>query len=161
MLAAFPVTLLGTGESVRGPVSEAVRLACERGLPNETNAMFTNVEGEWDEVTGSIRVCVEEVAEAPPRASVFIKLDCRPQAPSGALLARSSRSSAGCADSRGLPGSRCASVHSLRRCLDGELLTYDRCGAHQVRERRLHLLIGARLQTAVRADPELVGRQDV
>jgi uncharacterized protein (TIGR00106 family) len=85
MLAAFSVTPLGTGESVGGPVSEAVRVVRESGLPNETNAMFTNVEGEWDEVMGIIRASVEKVAEAAPRVSVFIKLDYRPQAPPGRL----------------------------------------------------------------------------
>jgi len=55
MLAAFSITPLGVGESVVGPVAEAVRLVRESGLPNETNAMFTNVEGDWDEVSRSSR----------------------------------------------------------------------------------------------------------
>lgn len=78
MLAAFSVTPLGGGDSVSGPVAEAVRIVRESGLPNETNAMFTNIEGEWDEVMGVIRQCVEKVAEGAPRVSVVIKLDYRP-----------------------------------------------------------------------------------
>ncbi len=50
MLAAFSVTPLGAGESVGELVAEAVRVVRQSGLPTETNAMFTNVEGEWDEV---------------------------------------------------------------------------------------------------------------
>jgi uncharacterized protein YqgV (UPF0045/DUF77 family) len=50
----------------------------ESGLPNETNAMFTNVEGEWDEVMDLIKRCVTTVAETAPRVSVVIKVDHRP-----------------------------------------------------------------------------------
>ena len=43
MLVAFSVTPLGVGEVV----AEAVRVVRESGLPNQTDAMFTTVEGEW------------------------------------------------------------------------------------------------------------------
>ncbi len=78
VLAAFSITPLGTGESVGASVAEAVRLVRASGLPNETNAMFTNVEGGWDEVMGLIKACVERVAQDAPRVSVVIKLDVRP-----------------------------------------------------------------------------------
>jgi uncharacterized protein (TIGR00106 family) len=78
MLAAFSITPLGAGDSVGAAVSEAVRLVRQSGLPNETNAMFTNVEGEWDPVMDLIRACVEAVNQDAPRVSVVIKLDIRP-----------------------------------------------------------------------------------
>jgi uncharacterized protein (TIGR00106 family) len=78
MIAAFSITPVGIGDSVSASVADAVRLVRESGLPNETNAMFTNVEGEWDEVMGLIKACVDKVAEAAPRVSVVIKLDHRP-----------------------------------------------------------------------------------
>src|SRR5205807_6983120 len=78
MLAAFSITPLGAGDSVSESVAEAVRLVRESGLPNETNAMFTNVEGEWDEVMDLVKRCVLHVAEGAPRASVVLKLDYRP-----------------------------------------------------------------------------------
>lgn len=78
MIAAFSITPLGVGTSVSEPVAEAVRLVRESGLANETNAMFTNVEGEWDEVMALIKRCVEKVGESAPRVSVVIKLDHRP-----------------------------------------------------------------------------------
>jgi uncharacterized protein (TIGR00106 family) len=78
MLAAFSITPLGIGDSVGGPVAEAVRLVRESGLPNETNAMFTNVEGEWDEIMALLKRCIETVAETAPRVSVVLKLDYRP-----------------------------------------------------------------------------------
>lgn len=78
MIAAFSITPIGAGESVGEQVAEAVSLVRESGLPNETNAMFTNVEGEWDEVMGLIHACVAKVAESSPRVSVVIKVDHRP-----------------------------------------------------------------------------------
>jgi uncharacterized protein (TIGR00106 family) len=78
MIAAFSITPLGVGDSVSASVAEAVRVVRESGLPNETNAMFTNVEGEWNEVMALIKACVDKVAEAAPRVSVVIKLDHRP-----------------------------------------------------------------------------------
>ncbi len=78
MIAAFSITPLGIGIAVSEPVAEAVRLVRDSGLPNETNAMFTNVEGEWDEVMALIKTCVMTVAETAPRVSVVIKIDHRP-----------------------------------------------------------------------------------
>jgi len=78
MIAAFSITPIGIGDSVSEPVAEAVRLVRESGLANETNAMFTNVEGDWDEVLTLIKSCVMSVAEVAPRVSVVIKIDHRP-----------------------------------------------------------------------------------
>lgn len=78
MIAAFSITPLGTGESVGAAVVDAVRLVRQSGLPNETNAMFTNIEGDWDEVMNLIKSCVMEVSKAAPRVSVTIKIDHRP-----------------------------------------------------------------------------------
>ncbi len=85
MLAAFSVTPIGGGESTGTLVAEAVRIVRSSGLPNETNAMFTNLEGDWDEVMGVIRRCVEKVAESVPRMTVQLKIDYRPHAEPGAL----------------------------------------------------------------------------
>ena len=80
MIAAFSITPLGIGESVGAAVADAVRVVRASGLPNETNAMFTNVEGEWDEVMNLIKSCVIEVSRSAPRMSVLIKVDYRPGA---------------------------------------------------------------------------------
>jgi uncharacterized protein (TIGR00106 family) len=78
MIAAFSITPLGGGESVGTSVAEAVRLVRHSGLPNETNAMFTNIEGDWDEVMSLIKACVMKVGETVPRVSLVIKIDHRP-----------------------------------------------------------------------------------
>jgi uncharacterized protein YqgV (UPF0045/DUF77 family) len=48
--------------------------------------MFTNVEGEWDEVMALIKACVMKVSEDAPRVGVFIKIDDRPGASDGLHL---------------------------------------------------------------------------
>ena len=78
MIAAFSITPIGAAESVSTAVADAVRIVRESGLPNETNAMFTNVEGEWDEVMAVLKDCVMKVAEQAPRVSVVVKIDHRP-----------------------------------------------------------------------------------
>jgi uncharacterized protein (TIGR00106 family) len=80
VLAAFSVTPLGVGDSVGELVADAVRIVRESGLPNETNAMFTNVEGEWDDVMDVIHRCVDAIAARAPRVSVVVKIDHRPSA---------------------------------------------------------------------------------
>jgi len=78
MIAAFSVSPGGLGESVSEWVAEAVELVRESGLPNETNAMFTNVEGEWDEVMALVKACVMKLAERAPRVDLVVKVDYRP-----------------------------------------------------------------------------------
>ena len=87
MLAAFSVTPIGAGDSVGDAVAEAVAIVRASGLPNETNAMFTNLEGDWGEVMDVIGRCVEAVAARAPRVSVVIKLDHR-AGTEGALAAK-------------------------------------------------------------------------
>jgi uncharacterized protein (TIGR00106 family) len=92
-LVAFSVTPLGVGGddgSVGDAVAAAVRVVRESGLANETNAMFTNVEGDWDDVMEVVKRAVMTVAEAAPRVSVVIKVDHRPGV-NGALDAKVAR----------------------------------------------------------------------
>lgn len=79
MLVAFSVSP-GGGESasVSAAVAAAVRVVRDSGLPNETNAMFTTIEGEWDEVMDVVRRAVEVVQASAPRVSLVLKADIRP-----------------------------------------------------------------------------------
>jgi len=90
MLAAFSITPLGVGEGVSEYVADAVRVVRESGLPNRTDAMFTTVEGDWDEVMGVIKGAVETVAARAPRVSLVIKADLRPGV-TGGLTAKVER----------------------------------------------------------------------
>jgi uncharacterized protein (TIGR00106 family) len=78
MLVAFSVTPLGVGEAVAEYVADAVRVVRESGLPNQTDAMFTTIEGEWDEVMAVVKQAVDVVAARAPRVSVTLKADIRP-----------------------------------------------------------------------------------
>src|SRR6187200_1155487 len=64
----------GVGEAV----AEAVRVVRASGLPCETNSMFTNIEGEWDEVMDVIKQAVDVVAARSPRVGLVLKADLRP-----------------------------------------------------------------------------------
>lgn len=77
MIIAFSVTPLGIGEDVGEVVAEAVRVVRESGLPNHTDAMFTLIEGEWDEVMAVVKKSVEAVAARAPRVSMVLKADLR------------------------------------------------------------------------------------
>jgi uncharacterized protein (TIGR00106 family) len=78
VIVAFSVTPLGVGEDVGEYVADAVRVVRESGLPNRTDAMFTSVEGEWDEVMDVVRRAVAAVGARAPRVSLVLKADVRP-----------------------------------------------------------------------------------
>ena len=80
MIIAFSVTPLGIGEDVGRAVAEAVRVVRASGLPNETDAMFTMIEGEWDAVMAVVKQAVDAVLAVAPRVSVVLKADIRPGA---------------------------------------------------------------------------------
>ena len=87
MLVAFSVTPLGVGDAVGEYVADAVRVVRGSGLPNHTDAMFTTVEGDWDEVMAVVKRAVDAVAAKAPRVSVVLKADIRPGA-TGALTSK-------------------------------------------------------------------------
>ena len=80
MLVAFSVAPMGgaSGESVAEAVAAAVRVVRESGLPNRTDAMFTTVEGTWDECFGVVRRASEAVGGFAPRVSLVLKAEIRP-----------------------------------------------------------------------------------
>jgi uncharacterized protein (TIGR00106 family) len=78
MIVAFSVSPLGGGDSVGDAVADAIRVVRASGLPNETNAMFTNIEGEWDAVMAVVKQAVDAVAAVSDRVSLVLKADIRP-----------------------------------------------------------------------------------
>lgn len=80
MLIAFSVAPSVSDEDggVAPAVAEAVRIVRDSGLPNRTDAMFTTIEGEWDECMDVVRRCVEAMAAHGPRVSLVLKADIRP-----------------------------------------------------------------------------------
>ncbi|MCV7137012.1 thiamine-binding protein [Mycobacterium hodleri] len=80
MIVAFSLTPSISDDTggVHDAVAEAVRIVRASGLPHETNAMFTNVEGEWDEVMAVVKQAVDAVAAVSPRVGLVLKADIRP-----------------------------------------------------------------------------------
>lgn len=78
MIIAFSVTPLGVGDEVGEYVADAVRVVRESGLPNRTDAMFTSIEGDWDEVMAVVKRAVDAVTARAPRVGVVLKADIRP-----------------------------------------------------------------------------------
>jgi uncharacterized protein (TIGR00106 family) len=80
VIVAFSVSPSGGDETggVGAAVADAIRVVRASGLPNETNAMFTNIEGEWDEVMAVVKQAVDVVAAVSPRVSLVLKADIRP-----------------------------------------------------------------------------------
>ncbi len=81
MLVAFSIAPTATDDpdgSVSRAVADAVRIVRDSGLPNETTAMFTTIEGEWDECMAVVKAAVDAVAAHSPRVGLVLKADIRP-----------------------------------------------------------------------------------
>ena len=81
VLVAFSVAPGGTGNadgSVHDAVAAAVQIVRDSGLPNRTTSMFTEIEGEWDEVFDVVKRATEAVGAYGSRVSLVLKADIRP-----------------------------------------------------------------------------------
>jgi uncharacterized protein (TIGR00106 family) len=78
VLLAFSVAPSGVGDSVSEAVADAVTVVRESGLPHHTDAMFTTIEGEWDECLEVVRRACEAVGRHGDRVSLVLKADIRP-----------------------------------------------------------------------------------
>jgi uncharacterized protein YqgV (UPF0045/DUF77 family) len=63
---------------VHDAVAAAVTIVRDSGLPNHTDAMFTTIEGDWDEVFDVIRRATDAVGAFGTRVSLVLKADIRP-----------------------------------------------------------------------------------
>ncbi|GAA2567085.1 thiamine-binding protein [Microbacterium binotii] len=81
MLIAFSVAPSGTGRadgSVHDAVAAAVKVVRDSGLPHRTGSMFTEIEGEWDEVFAVVKAATDAVLPFGSRVSLVVKADIRP-----------------------------------------------------------------------------------
>ncbi|GAB37168.1 MULTISPECIES: thiamine-binding protein [Gordonia] len=83
MIAAFSLTpsggdAVGDDGGMSEAVAAAVRVVRESGLPHQTTAMFTYIEGDWDAVMDVIKRATDAVGELAPRVGLVIKADVRP-----------------------------------------------------------------------------------
>jgi len=86
MLIAFSVAPSGVGTaatenpdgSVHDAVAAAVAVVRASGLAHRTTSMFTEVEGEWDEVFAVVKAATDAVMPYGSRVSLVLKADIRP-----------------------------------------------------------------------------------
>ena len=64
--------------SVHDAVAAAVRVVRDSGLPHRTTSMFTEIEGEWDQVFDVVKRATEAVLPFGSRVSLVLKADIRP-----------------------------------------------------------------------------------
>jgi uncharacterized protein YqgV (UPF0045/DUF77 family) len=69
---------LSSADSVHDAVAAAVAVVRDSGLPNRTSSMFTEIEGDWDEVFAVVKAATEAVAPFGTRVSLVLKADIRP-----------------------------------------------------------------------------------
>ncbi|RBP99182.1 thiamine-binding protein [Bifidobacterium xylocopae] len=77
-LAAVAIAPSGTGDEMSEYVAQVVGVIRDSGLRNETNAMFTNIEGDLDDVLKLVRDATLKLASQGYRTGVTLKLDIRP-----------------------------------------------------------------------------------
>lgn len=80
MIVAFSVAPSNDNPkgSVHDAVAEAVKVVRESGLPNRTSSMFTEIEGEWDEVMAVVKDATMAAGKFGSRVSLVLKADIRP-----------------------------------------------------------------------------------
>ena len=77
-LVAVAIAPFGVGDELAEHVAEVVRVIRESGLPSKTSSMFTEIEGEWDEVMRVVKDATMVLAEKGIRTEVVLKADVRP-----------------------------------------------------------------------------------
>ena len=77
-LIAVAIAPCGTGDELSAEVAEVVRVIRESGLPSRTTSMFTEIEGDWDEVMQVVKDATFVLAEKGIRTEVVLKADVRP-----------------------------------------------------------------------------------
>lgn len=78
-LIAVAIAPFGVGDELSSEVTEVVKVIRESGLPNRTYSMFTEIEGEWDEVMAVVRDATMRLADQGIRTEVILKADIRPE----------------------------------------------------------------------------------
>jgi uncharacterized protein (TIGR00106 family) len=77
-LIAVAIAPFGIGDELAPEIAEVVKLIRESGLSNSTNSMFTEIEGEWDEVMKVVKDATFVLADKGIRTEVVLKADVRP-----------------------------------------------------------------------------------
>ena len=77
-LVAVAIAPFGVGDELSAEVAEVVKIIRNSGLKNKTYSMFTEIEGEWDEVMRVVKDATFVLAKKGIRTEVIMKMDIRP-----------------------------------------------------------------------------------
>ena len=77
-LVAVAIAPFGIGDELSDKVAEVVKVIRNSGLKNKTYSMFTEIEGEWDEVMRVVKDATFVLAKKGIRTEVIMKMDIRP-----------------------------------------------------------------------------------
>lgn len=77
-LIAVAIAPVGTGDELANEVAEIVKVIQQSNLPYRTSAMFTEIEGEWDEVMQVVKKATSVLVNKGIRTEVNLKADIRP-----------------------------------------------------------------------------------
>ena len=78
VLVAVSIAPFGEGDELAEAVAKAVAIIRASGLKNHTTAMFTEIEGDWDDVFQVVKDATFILAEQGIRTEVVLKADVRP-----------------------------------------------------------------------------------
>ena len=77
-LIALAIAPFGVGDELSSYVAEACKVIADSGLKYKTCSMFTEIEGEWDDVMKCVKDATMVLAEKGIRTEVILKADIRP-----------------------------------------------------------------------------------
>jgi uncharacterized protein (TIGR00106 family) len=77
-LVAVAIAPCGVGDELSAHVAEVIEVIRASGLPNRTTSMFTEIEGDWDEVMRVVKEATFVLAQKGIRTEVVLKADIRP-----------------------------------------------------------------------------------
>jgi uncharacterized protein (TIGR00106 family) len=77
-LIAVAISPCGTSEELAPDVAKVIQIIRDSGLPYKTTAMFTEIEGEWDDVMATVKKAAFVLAEQGIRTEIVLKADIRP-----------------------------------------------------------------------------------
>lgn len=78
VLVAVAIAPFGVGDELAEEVARAVAIIKNSGLPYRLGSMFTEIEGEWDDVMRVVKDATFALAEKGIRTEVVLKADLRP-----------------------------------------------------------------------------------
>lgn len=77
VIVDFSLFPIGKEESVSKYASRAVKIIKDSGLDYQIGPMGTAIEGEWDEVMGVIKRCLDDLRKDCRRVYMTMKVDYR------------------------------------------------------------------------------------